>query len=327
MTSPLQFLPHGITVIDTGFLRPRFDAAYLIVDDGHAAFVETGTNQAVPALLQALAQQGLGVDAVEHVIVTHVHLDHAGGAGALMQQLPRARLVVHPRGARHMADPAQLMAGVRAVYGQARAERDYGTLVPVPAGRIVQTADGMTLPLGRRTLEFIDTPGHARHHHCVWDSASQGWFVGDTLGAAYEELTTPAGRYGLPACTPVQFDPVALRGSIERLLARQPRVFYLTHYGAVPEVQLQATQVLQQVDAMVAIATRLYAEAKATAMSDADRSARLRAALLALYLERMRAIGITLAEAACRALLASDVDLNAQGLEAWLEQQAAAGAS
>src|SRR4030095_4290858 len=118
--------------IDTGFERPSFDAAYLIVDSGRAAFVDTGTNHAVPRLLAALRALELTVDAVDWVIPTHVHLDHAGGAGLLMQSLPRARMLVHPRGERHMVDPGALYAGATAVYGEAEMVRSYG----VPVGGV-----------------------------------------------------------------------------------------------------------------------------------------------------------------------------------------------
>ena len=133
MTSLYQRLDHGISVVDTGFVRPRFDASFLIVENGRAAFVDTGPNSAVPRLLAALEAHGLERDAVDYVIPTHVHLDHAGGAGLLMRELPQAKLVVHPRGARHLIDPSVLMEGVRAVYGAEVAARDYGELVPIPA--------------------------------------------------------------------------------------------------------------------------------------------------------------------------------------------------
>src|SRR6476646_6334016 len=151
----VDVLDHGIHVIDTGFHRPRFDAAYLIVEKGRAAFVDTGTNHAVPRLLAALDDAGLTPEAVEMVIATHVHLDHAGGVGLLMQQLPRARLVAHPRGARHMVDPARLVRSATAVYGADEMERSYGTLVSVAADRVVKTADRVTLELAGRPLLFL----------------------------------------------------------------------------------------------------------------------------------------------------------------------------
>ncbi len=302
-------LGHGITLVDTGFVRAQYDAAYLMVDGGRAAFIDTGTHLAVPRLLGALAAQGLAAEHVDWVILTHVHLDHAGGAGLLMQQLPQARLVVHPRGARHMADPSQLLAGVRAVYGAERVRLDYGELPPVPPERIVTPRDGEVLHLGQRPLRFMDTPGHARHHHCIWDAMSSGWFCGDTLGIAYRELTGPAGHYGLPTTTPVQFDPEALRGSVQRLLAARPSVAYLTHFGPTAAVARQAAMVLDQMDAMVRLANDSHPHP--------DRARRLRRGLEALYLRAARKQGVPLADDAVRDLLATDVELNAQGLEAW----------
>ena len=191
----VQALPHGIHVIDTGFHRPQFDAAYLIVENGRAAFVDTGTNFAVPRLLAALDDLGLARDAVDFVIPTHVHLDHAGGCGLLMQALPAATLLVHPRGARHMVDPQALYQGALAVYGQAVMDREYGELVPVPAGRVQATADGQEVRLAGRPLLFIDSPGHAKHHHCIWDLRSVGWFTGDTFGLSYRETDSAAGAW------------------------------------------------------------------------------------------------------------------------------------
>ncbi|CAN0496322.1 unnamed protein product, partial [Phaeothamnion confervicola] len=153
----VQTLAHGIHVIDTGFHRPMFDASYLVVEHGRAAFIDTGTNHSVPRLLEALQSLGLAPEAVDFVIVTHVHLDHAGGAGLLMRQLPNARLVVHPHGARHMIDPERLTNGARAVYGEPEVTRSYGRIVPVPAERVQRTDDGFTLELAGRPLKFLDT--------------------------------------------------------------------------------------------------------------------------------------------------------------------------
>jgi glyoxylase-like metal-dependent hydrolase (beta-lactamase superfamily II) len=305
-------LDHGVFAIDTGFQRPRFDAAYLMVHEGRAAFIDTGTNHAVPRLLAALQAQGLGPEAVDYVIPTHVHLDHAGGAGLLMSRLPQARLVVHPRGARHMVDPSALYQGALAVYGQEEMDRSYGTLAPVPAERVLTTADGMALQLAGRPLLFLDTPGHARHHHCIWDEASRGWFTGDTFGLSYRELDTGKGPWVLPTSTPVQFEPDALRASVQRLLQHQPSWMYLTHYGRVGDVPRLAALLLEQVDAMVALGR---------ALKDApQRHHRLKQALLALYLDRLQAHGFTDA-ARATALLAMDVELNAQGLAVWLDKQ------
>jgi glyoxylase-like metal-dependent hydrolase (beta-lactamase superfamily II) len=315
----VESLPHGIHVIDTGYVRPRFDAAYLVVENGRAAFVDTGTNHAVPRLLAALGHAGLGPDAVDWLIATHVHLDHAGGAGLLLRSLPNARLVVHPRGARHLIDPAALVAGASAVYGAAEVERSYGRIVGVDPKRVLETHDGMTLDLAGRALEFIDTPGHARHHHCIWDAASRGWFTGDTFGLSYRELDTAQGAAVLPATTPVQFDPAALHASIARLLERAPERMYVTHYGAIgagaADVARLGRQLLEQVDAMVEIARELRGD---PSCHDA-----LKRGFAALYVERLRSHGCAIPEARLRELLAIDVELNAQGLGVWLDRQRA----
>src|SRR5512138_2300209 len=150
----------GVILVDTGYVTPDRAAAWIVRGKSSAAVVETGHGGAVPRLLAALAAHGIPRDEVSHVVVTHVHLDHAGGAGALMRELPAATLVVHPRGARHLVDPSKLAAGTMAVYGEARFRELYGELVPVAAERVIEAGDGFTLDLGSRPLRFLDAPGH-----------------------------------------------------------------------------------------------------------------------------------------------------------------------
>jgi len=303
----------GISAIDTGFFRPRFDASHLIVENGRAAFVDVGTNHSVPRLLDALRQKNLGVDAVDWVILTHVHLDHAGGAGALLRHLPNARAVIHPRGVRHMIDPSQLIAGATAVYGAEELERSYGTLVPIPAERIDTATDGHVVDLAGRELVCIDTPGHARHHLSVWDERSRAFFPGDTFGLSYREFDTSKGAFILPTTTPVQFEPDALKASITRMLAHAPQQMFLTHYSRVEDPERLARDLFEQIDAMVAIALAHAA--------DANRHTRIMQALSDLYVSRAQAHGCALTPARMRELLAMDIELNAQGLEVWLDKR------
>jgi glyoxylase-like metal-dependent hydrolase (beta-lactamase superfamily II) len=312
----VEALSHGVHVIDTGFHRPLFDASFLIVEGGRAAFIDTGTNFAVPRLLAALDDLGLPRDAVDYVIPTHVHLDHAGGAGLLMQSLPKATMLVHPRGARHMIDPEALYQGALAVYGQAAMDREYGTLMPVAAERVQATEDGTTVLLAGRPLQFIDTPGHARHHHCIWDDRSRGWFTGDTFGLSYREFDTAAGPWVMPTSSPVQFEPEALRQSITRLLAREPQRMYLTHYGQVGgttgSVHRLAALLFNQLDDMVALGLSLR---------DApERHDALKAGLAALVRQQLQQHGVR-DIASGMAGLALDIELNAQGLAIWLDRQ------
>lgn len=309
----IEPLDHDVYAVDTGFHRPGLVAAYLIVDSGRAAFVDTGANSAVPRLLAALQAVGLEPNAVDWVIPTHVHLDHAGGAGLLMRALPRARLAVHPRGAPHMIDPGALHTGATAVYGPDEMARTYGELLAVDSSRVTTTSDGMTLALAGRTLEFIDTPGHARHHHCIWDARSRCWFTGDTFGISYPELTSDRGRWILPTGPPVQFDPEALKSSVRRLMARDPAGACLTHFGRVDDVPRLGALLLEQIDEMVAIARQQR--------HSADRHAALKRGLADAYARRLAEHG--LADVGAKlALLALDIELNAQGLGVWLDRSA-----
>jgi len=308
----LEELGHGITAIDTGYVRPRFDASHLVVENGRAAFVDVGTGHSVPVLLAGLEAKGLPPEAVDFVIVTHVHLDHAGGAGEMMRRLPGARLVVHPRGARHMVDPAKLWAGASAVFGEDFVRRSYGAPVPVDASRIVEAGDGFTLELGGRPLRFLDTPGHARHHFCVWDEASRSMFTGDTFGLSYGELASPRGAFVLPTTTPVQFEPEALLASIDRLLAHDPAAMLLTHYSRVVEVARMADDLRRQVGELVALGRAEDGKP--------DRAARLRRGVEELFLAWVEDHATPLPRDRVRELLAVDVELNSQGLEVWLDR-------
>ncbi|MEO8367345.1 MAG: MBL fold metallo-hydrolase [Pseudoxanthomonas sp.] len=303
---------HGIHTIDTAFHRDHFDAAYLIVENGRGAFVDCGTNHSVPHLLSALLSAGLAPADVDWLIVTHVHLDHAGGAGALMRELPNARLVAHPRAAPHLIDPAKLIAGATAVYGEEEIRRSYGEILPVPEALVVVAVDGHKVDLCGRELLCIDTPGHARHHHCIWDERSRCWFTGDTFGLSYRELDSAQGAFILPTSTPVQFEPEALKTSIARLLSFKPEGMYLTHYGRVGNVEKLARDLREQIDVMVAIGRACD--------GSPDRHRDMVAALTALYLQRARAHDCPLDDAGVAAVLHMDIELNAQGLGTWLDR-------
>jgi glyoxylase-like metal-dependent hydrolase (beta-lactamase superfamily II) len=314
----IEDLGDGIYAIDTGFQRPRFDAAYLMVEDGRAAFIDTGTNHAVPRLLAALNALGLTTESVDWVIPTHVHLDHAGGAGLLMEALPQAKALVHPRGLRHMVDPKALWLGALAVYGDEEMQRSYGKLVPVPAERAEATHDEQVVHLAGRPLRFIDSPGHAKHHHAIWDARSRSWFTGDTFGLSYRAFDVDGRAWILPTSTPVQFEPDALKATVARLLAAEPVAMQVTHYGriggSVEEVRRLAAVMLEQVDEMVALAQLLK--------DVPERHEKLKGGLLAAYLARVQGHGSRGNMADAADWLALDAELNAQGLEVMLDRPA-----
>jgi len=303
----------GIVAIDSGMFRPRMAACYLLETDSAVALIEVGNNASADRILKVLESRGRQQEEISHVIVTHVHLDHAGGAGELISRLPNAKLVAHPRGARHLIDPSRLEASARAVYGDEEFDRMYGTLKPVPEDRVLVMEDGDSLSVGGRPLDFIDTPGHARHHFCVWDEQTRGWFTGDTFGLSYRDLDTGNGPFIFPTTTPIQFDPPALHASIDRLMEKSPRNMYLTHFGRVQDVERLAGQMKAAVDRFVE-----FAEAWVDAD---DRTTRIENAMRDWLTESTRAHGVQLTDEQLSNVLEGDIVLNTQGIEFWLDHR------
>lgn len=302
-------------LIDTGLYRPQHAGCYLIHDAGEFAFVDTGTQHTLPDVLGALASCGGAPEQVRYVIPTHVHLDHAGGAGQLMQACPNATLIVHPKGEPHMVDPAKLQAGATAVYGEAAFARDFGTLLPIDAARTRAAEDALTLPLGGRRMHFIHTPGHANHHGCVFDEASGYLYTGDTFGLGYRELRRDGAPLLVATTTPVAFDPDAWFDSLDRMLALDPAACCLTHFGKVDAPAKWA-------DMLRASIVRHRDIALAEEAREPDgRDARL---LQAVETELVSA-GVThsgLPADRVREIFASDITLNSQGLAIWLKRRA-----
>lgn len=307
-----QDLGFGITCIDTAYSRPGLAACYLIEQDGKAAFIDTGTYYTVPLLLKQLEKQGLTSKDVQYVIPTHVHLDHAGGAGELMRHCPNAKLVIHPRGATHMIDPARLKAGATAVYGEEAFKAQLGDLIPVEESRVMSAPDQTKIDLNGRELLILDTPGHASHHFCLYDAISEGIFTGDTFGVAYPELAAESGPYIFPPTTPVQFNPEDWVASVDRLLSLDPKRMYLTHYGMVTDVDTLAETLMRRIVEFANLA-RQYREAD-------EPTAGLKLALTERMIRDVQSAGNPLADDEIQRLLAMDIDLNAQGLSVWLER-------
>lgn len=308
----VEDLGDGVFAVDTGFMRDRYDASYLLVQDGRAAFIDTGTALAVPRLLAALDALGLARDAVDWLLPTHVHLDHAGGVGSLLRELPVARVLAHPRGLPHLVDPTALWMGATQVYGPEVMRRDYRELVPVPADRIEPSTDGGSVSLAGRVLRIAHTPGHARHHHCLFDERSHGWFTGDTFGMALDELRVDGRAFMFPTTTPIQFEPEALHASIDRLLAASPRRMFVTHYGAVDDPVDAARQLHRSIDDTVHVAE--------ACRDETDRLGAITRGLVTLYADAAQAHGVTMPRTELEALIQDDAALNAAGLICWLDR-------
>ena len=303
---------NGIVAFDAGYVRPILAAIHLVVENDRVAFVDTGSNDALPNALVALDKLGLKPESVDYVVLTHIHLDHAGGAGAMMAAFKNAKLVVHPRGARHMAEPSKLVAGVSAVYGAEYVERVYGEILPIPAERIIEAKDGTVISLAGRELLCLDTPGHARHHICIVDQQTRGIFTGDMFGLSYREFDVDGRPFIFPTTTPTQFDPKDMRDSIARLLSFSPEAMYLTHYSRVDNVAELATDLLCRLDVFVEIAV-------VARELGAQRHVQIKQQLSDYLLAEIRKHGCRLSDETIFEILETDLELNAQGLAVWLD--------
>jgi len=253
MKATFQELGKGITVVDAEYTISGLAALYLVEEAGTVAIIETGTNQSIPYIREVLESKHLSFNDVRYIIPTHIHLDHAGGAGELMQQCPNAELVIHPFGAAHMIDPGRLIAGTSAVYGEEAFKKLYGTIQPISEERVIKAPDLFTLDMNGRVFEFLDTPGHASHHFSIYDEKSNGIFTGDTFGISYPQLTTKEGRFIFATTTPVQFNPDALLASIDKILTKNPEKIYLTHFGEIKPTEKVIQQLKKSVNAFVKI--------------------------------------------------------------------------
>jgi glyoxylase-like metal-dependent hydrolase (beta-lactamase superfamily II) len=312
-TPTLHRHPHDITAVDVEYQYHGHCASHVIVQDGLALIVDVGPNDGVPRVLAALRELGVAPEAVDYLFLTHVHLDHAGGAGLLLRSLPNARALLHPRGAPHMIDPVKLVAGSKLVYGEAEFKRLYGEIVPMAAERVVTTQDGERLRLGTREFDILYTPGHALHHHTLYDRRARAVFTGDVFGVSYRTFDSARGPWALITATPTQFDPEQMRQSIDRIVALQPEAAYVTHFSRLAQVPQVAAELRAQIDATVALARRCA--------SAPDRHAALAAGFRTLVHERLALHGCTLPAAEIDRLLGLDIRLSAQGLEAWLDRK------
>ncbi len=308
----LTALGDGIIAIDTEYLRPLQDASHLIIQDGRAAFVDTGTNDSVPLLLDALEQQGLAAADVDYVFLTHIHLDHAGGAGLLMRELPEARCVVHPRGAPHMINTELLVAGTIGVYGEEKTREMYGEVLPIEESRVIVADDEAWFDLNGRRLQTLHTEGHARHHYVLNDPASRGVFTGDNFGISYRELDTVNGEFIYPTTTPASFDPDEAHKSVNRIMACEPKQLFLTHYSRVTDLERLAADMHAGIDA--------YVELALANKDEDDRDAKIQQAMDDHLSARARDHGFKGDRDALWSILEVDIVLNAQGLVSWLQR-------
>ena len=307
-TPGITGLGHDVYEIDTRMAGyPGITAGYLIRSD-RPCLVETGTSPSAPVIRDALATLGVGPGDLATVVVTHIHLDHAGGTGDIAAMYPGAQVVVHERGARHLADPARLMASARQVYGDAL-DHLFGEMIPTPAGRIRAVEERGTVDLGGgRRLDSHYSPGHAKHHVGLIDSVSGDLYVGDAAG-----VYIPATRDLRPATPPPDFDLDTALGSLRTFAALRPERLLFSHYGPVPEVDEMLQRAAEEIQVWVAETRRARG-----AGLDLDHA-------VAMVRERTRERYAVLGQdadpdAAARFEVVSGTESNVAGLLHWLDK-------
>ena len=235
-----------LLTIDCDYLRPEFAAAYLLHDGQQAVFIEVNTTHAVPRLLDALHREGLTPSQVSWILVTHIHLDHAGGTAALAAACPRARIGAHPRAVPHLVDPTKLVASARAVYGEERFRVLYGEIAPIAPGRVKAFEDEASLKLASDWhFRFLHTRGHANHHFCILHEETRSVFTGDSFGVAYPALVARGAHtvpFVFPSTSPTDFDAEEALRTVDRIEKLGARAAYPTHFGALMEIGSAASQ-------------------------------------------------------------------------------------
>jgi glyoxylase-like metal-dependent hydrolase (beta-lactamase superfamily II) len=219
----------GVTRIDHGWGGPGFIASYLVADGDGLALVEAGPASTLDALLAGVRAAGHDPADLTHVLLTHIHLDHAAGAGQIARVAPRAAVHVHPLGAPHLADPSRLLSSAARLYGD-RMQEMWGTMLPVAPERLRTMEDGDIVRVGGRTLAALETPGHAAHHLAFHDPDAGLVFTGDVGG-----IRLQGARHVRPPTPPPEVDTPRWLASIDRLRALEPRMLLPTHFGGITD--------------------------------------------------------------------------------------------
>jgi glyoxylase-like metal-dependent hydrolase (beta-lactamase superfamily II) len=307
--------PASIITIDTHYEAPGKAAVFLVKENGRAAFIDNNTVHALPYLMAALENNGLKPEAVDYAIITHVHLDHAGGSAALLEKCPNATLLAHPKAARHITDPSRLIKGAQAVYGEADFARLYGGVRGVPEARVRVMADGETLGWGDRALSFFYTLGHATHHFCIHDSGTNSVFTGDSFGLGLSEAVRPGPSFLICSSSPADFDPAEARISVRKILATGADRACLPHFGVHEDMAGDAEKLLRSIDQMEAI----LEEAINGELTGADLEGWCEKKVAAAMEEHLAACGVADTASDLR-WIGEDIGINAMGL-AWVAQK------
>lgn len=250
-----------IYTLDAGYQRSQMVAIHILRENGRAILFDSGINNSLPLLKKALEKLDLSFAEVDYLFLSHVHLDHAGGAGNIMNHCPNAKIVVHSRGARHLVDPTKLMSATIDVYGKEQTEKLYGTLIPIPENRIIIGEEGAKFKWQSREILILDTPGHARHHLCFFEQEQKVVFTGDSLGISYREMDEKnpdninvPRQFIFSTTTPSQFSPEDLINSTTKIINLKPQLAYITHFGELRNLEEKSEILIRQINKLANIA-------------------------------------------------------------------------
>ena len=310
MTDLFSSFDKNIFCFDANYIRQKFAAIHFINQNNKLLIIDTATNHSAKRFLNALHTMNISPEFVEWIILTHVHLDHAGGAGLLMKMCPNARLAVHSRGARHMINPEKLWASVVSVYGKEEAEKQYGKLIPVDENRVVVVGEGEVISFQNRRLQIFDAPGHANHHIVIFDEESKSFFTGDAFGIAYPELASEDGEFIFISSTPTQFEPVKFDTTIKKIMEQKPKSCFLTHFSKIMNIEKNGYELLKQLDEYVTITQQAR-------NNHESQQEQIRKELFELLYKKLKKTNLNISKREFGNLLSLDLSLNAQGLEYW----------
>ena len=310
MTNLISSFEQNIFCFDANYFRKNFAAIHFVNQNNKILIVDTATNHSAKRFLKTLQNMSISPESVEWIVLTHVHLDHAGGAGLLMKMCPNAQLAVHPRGVRHMVNPEKLWASVISVYGEKEAENQYGQLIPVDENRVVAVGEGEVIRFQNRRLQIFDAPGHANHHIVIFDEESKSFFTGDAFGIAYPELTSEDGEFIFISSTPTQFEPVKFDATIKKILEQKPKSCFLTHFSKITNIEKNGYELLKQINEYVTITQQVR-------NNHENQQERIRVELFELLYKKAKKVNLNISKHEFGNLLSLDLSLNAQGLEYW----------
>ncbi len=310
MTDFISSFEENIFSFDANYFRKNFAAIHFINQNNKILIVDTATNHSAKRFLNTLHSMNISAESVEWIILTHVHLDHAGGAGLLMKMCPNARLAVHPRGVQHMVNPEKLWASVISVYGKEEAQNQYGKLIPVDEKRVVAVGEGEIIRFQNRRLQIFDAPGHANHHIVIFDEESRSFFTGDAFGIAYPELASKDGEFIFISSTPTQFEPKKFDTTVKKIMEQKPKSCFLTHFSKIMNIEKNGYELLKQIDEYVTITQQAR-------NNHESQQELIRGKLFELLYKKFKKVNLNISKHEFGNLLSLDLSLNAQGLEYW----------